>query len=334
MDPFKFHDDSGYIEERLDTVGVSGSNPRAPTDIHSLVNSTMRLPNILHLISSLMLISVLMPGTPNAGQTNAARRGQSPSGGTVIFSLKKDAEAGFHIEPIAIISGGKYIEPPAGGDSGVLKKFSDDYFRVGRQYRVIFGGGDAGSLMVQKYQEDMCGNLVAEVTAQTTARLGGAVQALAVSSDKIGGGASSRRAPTEAERASALEVARGVYGQRRVGASLVGKMKTINLTATDIERDGKFELIGSFQIDGVNETKHNLFVIFEPIAGGTYKAAWNWYENGYEDRNLVDVVDLDGDGTAEVIAQGFEIENILYVIYKRQAGTWRPVYKGGGGGAC
>ena len=49
---------------------------------------------------------------------------------------------------------------------------------------------------------------------------------------------------------------------------------------------------------------------------------------------LVDVVDLDGDGTAQVIGQGFEIENILYVIYKRQAGTWRPVYKGGGGGAC
>ena len=49
---------------------------------------------------------------------------------------------------------------------------------------------------------------------------------------------------------------------------------------------------------------------------------------------LVDVVDLDGDGTAQVIAQGLEIENILYVIYKRQAGTWRPVYKGGEGGAC
>jgi hypothetical protein len=294
----------------------------------------MRLPNILPLISSLTLISLLTSGPPSASQTNVARRRQSASGGTVIFSLKKDIEAGFHIEPIVIISAGKYLEPPAGGDSGVLKKFSDSYFKVGRQYRVIFGGGDAGSVSVQKYQEDMCGNLLAEVDAQTTARLGGAVKALAVSSDKIGSGASSRRAPTEAERAAALEVARAVYGQRRVAAALVGKMKTVNLTATDIERDGKFELIGSFQIDSANETKHNLFVIFEPTAAGKFKAAWNWYENGYEDRNLVDVVDLDGDGTAEVIAEGFEIENTTYVIYKRQAGTWRPVYKGGGGGAC
>ena len=46
----------------------------------------------------------------------------------------------------------------------------------------------------------------------------------------------------------------------------------------------------------------------------------------------IDVIDLDRDGTAEVIAEGFEIENNFYVIYKRQATAWRPVYKGGG--AC
>jgi hypothetical protein len=293
----------------------------------------MRRPKIILEILSLTLIS-FMPGMPGVAQTNASRSAQRAGGETVIFSLKKDSVAGFYIEPIVIISGSKYTEPPAGGDAGVMKKFTDNYFRVGRQYRVIFGGGDAGSLIVQKYEADMCGNLLAEVGAQTTARLGGEVKALAVSSDRIGSGASSRRAPTEAERASALEVARAVYGQRRVGAALVGNMKTVNLTATDIERDGKFELIGSFQIDGANETKHNLFVIFEPTPGGKYKAAWNWYENGYGDTRLVDVVDLDGDGTAEVIAEGFEIENNLYEIYKRQAGSWRAVFKGGGGGAC
>lgn len=91
---------------------------------------------------------------------------------------------------------------------------------------------------MQKYEPGICGNLLAEVAAQTTARLGGEVRALAVSSDKIGSGESSRRAPSEEERASALEVARAVYGQRRVGAALIRKMKTVNLTATDIERDG------------------------------------------------------------------------------------------------
>lgn len=323
------------IGNGVDTLGVWGfRSPRAYQYIHSLVRLTMRRPNIFCLILSLTLISLFVSGMPGSAQMNTPRSAQRAGGETVIFSLKKDTVAGFHIEPIVIISGSKYIGPPAGDDAGVMKKFTDNYFHVGRKYRVIFGGGDAGSLIVQKYEQDMCGNLVAEVGVQTTTRLGGEVRALAVSSDNIGIGASSRRAPIEAERASALEVARVVYGQRRVGAALVKKMKTVNLTAIDIERDGKFELIGSFQIDGANEVKHNLFIIFEPIAAGRYKAAWNWYESGYEETKLVDVVDLDGDGTSEVIAEGFEIENNLYVIYKRQAGTWRPVYEGGGGGLC
>jgi hypothetical protein len=297
----------------------------------------MRLPKITFPVLSLTLISLLMPPTPDLAQTNARRDAQAAGVGIVIFSLQKfDAALPVHMEPIVIISGGKYTPPPV--DNEAARKFTDTYFRTGRQYRVLFGGGDTGSLTVQKYVEDQCGNLVAEVAVQTTARLGGEVRALAVSSDKIGRTESSRRAPTEAERASALEVARAVYGQRGVGAALVRKMKTLNLTATDIERDGKFELIGGFEIDGGNYLMHNLFIIFEPTAAEKYKAAWNWYyktgDEGREDRRLVDAVDLDGDGTAEVIAIGYDIENYDYVIYKRQAGTWRPVYRGGGGGAC
>jgi hypothetical protein len=292
----------------------------------------MRPSKIIFPISSLTLISLLILQTPGAAEQNASRRSE---GDTVLFSLSKDPEGTFHIQPIVILSGTKYSQPPAGAEAGVMKKFTGNYFRIGRKYRVLFGGGDAGSLTVQNYVEDQCGNLLASVGgAETTARLGGEVQALAVSSDKLGSGMSSRRAPTESERASALELARAVYGQRRVSAGLVGKMKTVNLTATDIERDGRFELIGTFQINAGNEVMHNLFVIFEPTAAGKYRAAWNWYQKGYEDRKLVDALDLDGDGTAEVIGEGFEIENNFYVIYKRRAGTWRPIYKGGGGGAC
>jgi hypothetical protein len=288
------------------------------------------------LILPLLLITLMLflaPRTPSSAQTDARRGASGISGGAVIFAVAKDPEGTVRMEPIVIISGAKYTEPTAKNEA-VAKKFTDAYFRIGRQYRLIFGGGDAGSVTVQKYVADQCLNLVAEASAQTTARLGGEVQALALSSDKIGGGTSSRRAPNETERIAALDLARAVYGQRGVVATLVRKMKTVNLTAIDLERDGKFELVGGFQIDAGNEVKHNLFIIFEPTGAGKYKAAWNWYQKGDEDRRLVDVVDLDGDGTAEVIAEGFEIENNFYVIYKRQAGTWRPVYRGGGGGAC
>lgn len=295
----------------------------------------MRRLKIILPILALTLISLLMPWTPSTAQTTA--RSSTEGLDTVIFSLMRfDTVQPIHMEPIVIINRGKYTAPPIDSEETIIRKFTNTYFSTGRQYRVVFGGGDAGTLTVQKNVEPGCVGLYAEVTVQTTARLGGEVQALAVSSDKIGSGASSRRPPTEAERAAALQVARAVYGKRGVATALVGKMKTVNLTATDIERDGKFELIGSFQIEGANYLMYNLFIIFEPTGVDKYRAAWNWYHKGaegdYEDRKLVDAVDLDGDGTAEVIAAGHYYESNDYVIYKRQAGVWRPIYKGGGGG--
>jgi hypothetical protein len=297
----------------------------------------MRPPKLILPALSLALISLLAPPTTLDAQTKPPPRVTSPPGvPVVIFAVKKyDAAVPVQMEPVVIISGGKYTPPPLDDEAGA-KKFTDNYFRPGRTYSVIFGGGQAGNLSVVKNVEPGCVGITAEVQAQTSVRLGGAVQALATGSDKIGAGEGSRRAPTEAERAAALEVARAVYGQRGVGAALVNKMKTENLTATDLDRDGKFDLVGSFQIDAGNYLMHNLFVIFEPLAGGKYKAAWNWYHKGaegeYEDRKLVDAVDLDGDGTAEVVAEGHYYESNDYVIYKRQAGVWKPIYKGGGGG--
>lgn len=281
-----------------------------------------------------MLIFSVVPRSGNVLQTNNRRAAQDE--GTVIFSVTKYANEPAFIEPIVIIRGKTYTAPPVDGPESVTKKFTDAFFHPGRRYRVVFGGGDAGTLSVVKEVEPGCVGLTAEVTLETSARMGGQVEALAVSSDDIGRGESFRRAPTEDERASALSIARRIYVQRRVSASLIKKMSTINLTAIDLERDGKVELIGSFQIRGANYVSYDLFVIFEPAAAGNYKAALSWYNKGgeenYESRSLVDVIDLDGDHILEVIAGSSYYESNDYVIYKRQAGTWRPIYNGGGGG--
>src|SRR4051812_47830972 len=131
----------------------------------------MRPSKIILPLLLLTLISLLMPRTPGTAQTNA-QRGAPPAGSdAVVFSLAKDTEGTFRLQPIVIINGGKYTQPPVGVEASVAKKFTDTYFRVGRQYRVIFGGGEAGSVTVQKFEADSCGNLVAVVEAQTIARL-------------------------------------------------------------------------------------------------------------------------------------------------------------------
>ena len=114
-------------------------------------------------------------------------------------------------------------------------------------------------------------------------------------------------------------------------------MEVVNLTATDLDRDGRAELVGSFKVEKTDAAPmaYTLFLIMEP-AGDSFKAAWEWfhkgYEGDYEDRHFVDQLDFDGDGVGEVVAEGTYYESNDYVIYKRQQGRWKPVYKGGGGG--
>lgn len=261
--------------------------------------------------------------------------GSPAQGGAIIFAVSK-YEAVVTAEPVVIYRGGEYVVPPVDNDDGT-HSFARAYFPAGRKYRIISGGGEAGTLTVSKYLEQGCVGLVAEATAETQARLGGRVKALATDSQALGRVAPSRRAPDEAERARAVELARAAYAKNGVGAALASKMEVVNLTATDLDRDGRFELVGSFHAkrEGAAPESYTLFLIMEP-AGGGFKTAWEWfhkgYEDSYEDRHFVDQVDLDGDGVGEVVAMGSYYESNDYVIYKRQQGRWRPVYKGGGGG--
>lgn len=287
----------------------------------------------------LALTAALAVAPSSFAQTKPRRAAQTaPAGGTVIFAVEKYEQGEPQIEPVVLVSQGRFTAPPVDGDEAVArraKKFIGDYFRAGRQFRLLFGGGEAGTASVSKYLEPGCTGMIAEVKLQTSVRVGGEVHALATDSDKLGRGESSRRAPTEAERAAALELARTTYRAKGVAAALVKKMETVNLTATDLDRDGRAELVGSFQTVAADYTNHSLFIIFEP-AGTTFKPALVWFHRGAEaeaaDRRLIDQLDLDGDGTAEVIAEGHYYESNDYIIYKKQQGRWSAVYQGGGGG--
>jgi len=231
--------------------------------------------------------------------------------------------------------------PPEGLDgdekttSSPSSKFIAEFYRPGRQYRLLFGGAEAGAVEVVREIEPACVSITANVNVQGSINLGGEVRALATDSRTLGKLSHDCRAPTEAERDAALALARAAYGQQRVPGALVQKMKTINLTAIDLDRDGKTELIGSFEIEGRNFAHHALLMIAE-LKGDSYQSAMTWYHLGTEasaqSRRLVDVLDLNNDGTAEVIAMGGYYESHDYLIYQKLRGKWRSVYQGGGGG--
>ena len=281
-------------------------------------------------------LSLLLPAhaAPRAPRQRPAG-GAPAQAGAVVFAVSK-YESGVSIEPAFIYRGGAFVKPPVDGPGA--GPFAREYFRAGRKYRLLSGGGDAGALTVRRDIQPGCVGLVAEAAAETRVRLGGRVKALATDSETIGRVASSRRAATEAERARAVELARSAYEKNKVPAALLSGMEVVNLTATDLDRDGKFELVGSFRVEKKDATApdaYTLFLIVEP-AGDSWRTAWEWFHHGYEgeyaDRHFVDQLDLDGDGVGEVVAEGTYYESNDYVVYKRQQGRWRPVYQGGGGG--
>lgn len=304
----------------------------------------MRTPNPRLHGRALAALALLASLAPAAAQT--ARKppvAQTPAAGAVIFSVKR-YETSFQIEPIVILRGRTYAPPPinegdapAGDVEAAAKRFIGEYFKPGGEFRVLFGGGEDGSVRVTKYIEPGCVGLWAEVSAETSARLGGEVQALATNSRTIGAGPASRRAPTETERAAALDLARAAFARNGATPALVKKMEVFNLTAADLDRDGRFELVGSFNIGAATQdpATQTLFMIFEPTGAG-FRPALTWHHRGveadYADRRFVDHADLDGDGVSEVIAEGHYYESNDYFIYKRQQGRWRMVYQGGGGG--
>lgn len=305
----------------------------------------MRL-HSLRLASALATCSLLLPCLSAVETSRAKSRQQEKPASTVVFVVSRSAE-GATIEPILTIGQGGYKQPVA-GDSDVeeISRFAARYYRKGQKYRVLFGGGEAGSLTVKESTKDSeCFRTGANVALQTQAGLNTNVMALATNADSLGRAKGSRRAPTASERAAALSLARDAYKQKGVPASLLPSLTTVNLTATDLDGDGQEELIGSFVVKKRKggEARYVLFLLAEPQGKG-YRAGLTQYghytekdimsggsidaigEGGIYTERLVDQLDLDGDAAAEVITLQTGFEGVSYVVYRKQQGKWQKIY--------
>ncbi|HKY06041.1 MAG TPA: hypothetical protein VJQ56_14190 [Blastocatellia bacterium] len=284
--------------------------------------------------------------TAQSAATKQAPKPRPQESDVILFAVSKNgAESMF--DPIAVITGRRVSKPPTGEeDAGVLAKFAGRYYRSGQKYSVLFGGGKSGSATVKEWlgKENECNRSMAGVELTTPARIDGKVMGLATNSASLGRKASSRRQPTAEERESVLKIAQRIYRQRGVPAALFPNMRTINLTAVDLDEDGKWEMIGSYLIKKKgSKVAHLLFLIAE-IKAAAYTASLARYDrineadlpagaslDDLEDyvlaEILVDHLDIDRDGRSEVIAMDRSFEGVTYRIYKKQRSLWQKSYE-------
>jgi hypothetical protein len=299
-------------------------------------------PNLRRLIASCSITMLfgwlsLAPESPTSRSVTAQTR--QP---VIVFAVSGESGEG-NMDAVAVVSGRQFKPPYREENKQAETAFAQKYFATGKTYRLIFGGGGAGTVTVKKWSEG-CNNIHSEVTMAGGPQLGGQVRALATNSDSIGTRAPSRRAPSAEEREAVLKLVRTIYRQRRTPANLLNSIKVTNLTATDIDGDSKPEFIGSFMLttrgratgdsEGPINFERDLFLIAKGDAASVrgdfvkFQAYRPPPEQFLSSIDYVDQIDVDGDRIGEVFTIQGGFDAYAYVIFKKVGGRWREVYQG------
>ncbi len=261
----------------------------------------------------------------------------------VVFAVVNGSD-GMAIEPITMVT--KNAGPCAGcwklsfmdpvREEDMSKEdFAAQYYRHGRKYRSLAGGADVGTATVDKEVSLACVSLAASLTPPLPDSAGLAVGSLHLPPRKV------VRSEASAEEERALSaLARRVFRQKGIPAALLEKMENSDVISADLNQDGKRDLIGSFEAKGTEfSSTRRLFLIALADDAGGYRTEYVWYFRQNESENstttmvFFDTIDIDEDGTDEVIASIRYYESHDYVILKRSHdGKWKIVYQGGGTG--
>ena len=251
---------------------------------------------------------------------------------TVVFVVSPTDEQDSSVDAVLMYDRGRFKAPYADENEQQQKKFAEEFFASGKQYRLTFGGGEVGSIVLKSHNVG-CNNIHARASINDSGRIPKQLSALAHSSAKVGAKPSSRRAPTAEERSAVMQLVQQIYRSRRTPASLLRSLTTTNLTASDLDGDGKWEMIGSFVIKSKTGARRDLFLIAEPNNAG-FKSAFVEYhsykpeiEDFHSAIDFVDQLDVDGDGVGEVFTTQRGYDAYGYNIYRKTRGRWHELLR-------
>lgn len=260
----------------------------------------------------------------------------------IIFAVVFDGKT---IEPLAYIEKGK-LTPPPGGDeeSQKLKSFARTYYTSKTKYNLIFGGVTDGTVLATKSSIGECSGNSAEITARPSkAKLKGFVMALATNAPVKAKAPGVRRLPTTDERDQIEKLVRAEFVKQSLSAASLKQLRYHNLTAVDVDRDGKTELIGSYWVAPKPTERALLFFIAAQNAEGVYSFEFSEFENYTPDKImsedpkdlddgvyhelLLDYLDYNGDGVAEIFTTTQAFEGRSFGVYGRKSDKWVKVYE-------
>lgn len=288
---------------------------------------------VFSLISSIFTLSVFPQKRP------ATQAKTKP----IVFAVLND---GGWVEPIAMIDKGELVPASDGGDeSAKVLNFTKTYYKPKSIYKLVFGGVEAGTVMIKSSDpKSECAKNMAQVTiAAPKAKLKGMVMGLATNA-AVKKGTGVRRLPTPAERTEIESIVRAEFAKEKVSSGALKNLKYHNLTALDVDADGKSELVGSFWVEPSPTERALLFFIAEKGSDGKYKFGYSEFrtvkqdevmsgdiknvDEGIYHELLLDAMEYDGDTTAEIFTYVQSFEGAGFNAYSRREGKWVKAFEG------
>lgn len=263
----------------------------------------------------------------------------------IVFAVISDGE---RIEPIAEIDNGKLVQTMGGdGDEKSLLSFSQKFYKPKTTYNLVFGAAKNGTVtIVSSNPKSTCGKNAATVTIQSPkSKIKGLVMGLATNETPSQTASGLRRLPTAAERAEIESLVRAEFIKQGLQESTVKNLKYHNLTALDVDSDGKAEMVGTFWAENSAKERNLLFFIAEKNSDGKYKFGYSNYEKvtaenvmsgelkdldgeAMINELLLDAMEVSDDTTAEIFTVVKAFEGYNYNVYSRQNGKWIKVFEG------
>lgn len=206
-------------------------------------------------------------------------------------------------------------------------------------WRCFAGGQRRGDVEIKKVVGLQCDSSAAVVSAGPAVHLAKGFMALATNAGKVRAHKSDQRMANATEQNVARRLALDVFVKHGVALKTATIIKVDRLAVTRIDDIAIRFLIGSLSIK-TKDARHRVFLIGKLDGAGAatvelerYHATTDLVE-GTDDENVrfVDQLDMDGDGSDEIVLEitGYESEG--FEIYRRSHDTWSKVAEGGQGG--
>jgi hypothetical protein len=214
----------------------------------------------------------------------------------------------------------------------------DAVYPLGERLALFAGGQRMGDVRIKKVVPLQCDSSAALVAADHPVHLAKDAMALATNAEKILPHANNQRPADAGEQRYAKQLAMNAFRKHGLPDESAKGVKFDQLIVTKVDQSESKLVIGSLYVE-TQGVRHEVFLVGKLDGSGATAELARYHKTtdltegtDAESVRFVDQLDLDGDGTDEIVVEVRGYEDEEFVIYKRRNGFWSQVHVGGQGG--